>query len=104
MKSKFTGNILEYIGVNLAVGVISGATLGIALPWMLCYQQKWVAKNTYVDGRQLAFTGTGIGLIGNWIKWLFLIFITCGIYGLWVGLKLQQWTAEHTHFADSIEE
>jgi hypothetical protein len=33
---------------------------------------------TYV-GYQLVFTGSATGLLGNWLKWLFLSIITIGI-------------------------
>ncbi|MBQ7761589.1 MAG: DUF898 family protein [Clostridia bacterium] len=99
--SKFTGTMLGYLGVSIVVGLICGITFGIALPWALCYQQSWIAKHTYVDGKQLKFDGTGLQLFGSYIKWFLLTFITLGIYGLWLPVKIQAWTASHTHFADA---
>ena len=45
------------------------------------------------------FTGTGIGLFGNWIKWWFLSIITLGIYLFWVVPRLTKWQVEHQAFA-----
>ena len=104
MKSKFTGGVFEYWGMLLATSFFISISLGFATPWALCFYYKWHAKNSYIDGRQLAFTGTGMGFFGNWIKWFILTWITCGIYSLWLGVKLEEWKAEHTHFADSIED
>jgi uncharacterized membrane protein YjgN (DUF898 family) len=39
-----------------------------------------------------------MGLFGQWIKWLFLIIITLGIYSFWVAIALKKWKVAHTHF------
>jgi len=36
------------------------------------------------------FTGTAVGLFGTWMKQLFFVFITLGIYALWVGIGLEE--------------
>lgn len=100
MESKFTGGLLGLIGVNLLVIFLSAITFGIALPWGICIKQRWVTKHTIIDGKQLYFDGTGMKLIGNWIKWLLLTIITFEIYGLWVGLKLRNWITMHTHHVE----
>ena len=33
------------------------------------------------------------------LKYILLSAITCGIYGLWLGIKMKQWVVKHTHFA-----
>ena len=40
-------------------------------------------------------------LFGNWIKWLVLTFITLGIYGFWLNIKLEQWITKHTHHVNN---
>ena len=99
-ESKFTGGLLGLIGINLLVGLLSLVTLGIGAPWGICIKERWIAKHTYIDGRQLAFDGTGGQLIGNYIKWVLLTIITFGIYGFWLDIKMKQWLAKHTHFAE----
>ena len=46
----------------------------------------------------LKFIGTGMGLFGQWIKWLLLTIVTLGIYGFWVNLKMRQWVVRNTVF------
>ncbi|WP_155833304.1 DUF898 family protein [Butyrivibrio sp. WCD3002] len=58
----------------------------------------WEIKHTVINGRRLQFSGSAIGLFGNWIKWLILSIITLGIYGFWVGIKLIKWKVSHTDF------
>jgi uncharacterized membrane protein YjgN (DUF898 family) len=94
----FDGGAATYIGTGLLAALITVCTLGIAYPYALVLRERWRAKHTYIDGRRLVFTGTGIGLFGLWVKWLLLIVVTLGIYGLWVGPRIQRWRVEHTDF------
>lgn len=97
--SKFDGGLLGLIGINLLQGLLIMITLGIGAPWAICMKERWIAKHTYIDGKQLAFDGTGAQLIGNYIKWFLLTLITFGIYSFWLEIKLKQWLVKHTHFA-----
>ncbi|MBO5773361.1 MAG: DUF898 family protein [Clostridia bacterium] len=98
-KSKFTGGLLGYIGISLAQYFLSLITLGIGVPWAVCMAQRWMAKHTTIDGKQVVFDGTGGSLFGQYIKWFLLSIITLGIYALWLPLKMQAWVTEHTHLA-----
>lgn len=71
---------------------------GIALPFAIVLRQRWLAKHTFIEGRRLMFTGTGIGLFGNWVKWRLLIIVTFGIYSFWVVPRLTKWKVEHQSF------
>ena len=97
MESKFTGGLLGMIGTNLVAGLIVLISLGIATPWAICYRQRWIARHTVIDGRQLIFEGTGTQLFGNYIKWFLLTLITLGIYSFWLDIKMKQWVTKHTH-------
>ncbi len=98
-ESRFTGGLLGLIGINILQGLIIGLTLGIAAPWAICIKQRWIARHTVIDGRQLIFDGTGSQLFGNYIKWFFLTIITLGIYAFWLDIKMKQWITKHTHMA-----
>lgn len=89
MESKFDGGLLGLIGVNLLTCLVSLITLTIAVPWMVCYKERWISRHTVIDGRRLTFDGSGIQLFGNYIKWLLLTIITIGIYSLWLGIKMK---------------
>lgn len=95
--SYFDGGLLGLIGINLLQILLIGLTLGICTPWAVCIKERWVAKHTYIDGRQLVFDGTGGQLFGNYIKWFLLTLITLGIYGFWLEIKMKQWIVKHTH-------
>jgi len=92
--------MLGLLGVNLVTYVVSALTFSIAFPWLLCWKERWYAEHTYINGRQLYFDGTGMQLIGNWIKWVLLSVITFGIYSLWLPIRVEQWCVKHTSFYD----
>ena len=97
MESKFTGRLIGLIGVNLLQWLISCITFGIGVPWAVCIKQRWLARNTIIDGKRLTFDGTGGQLFGNYIKWFLLTIVTLGIYSFWLSIKMQQWIVKHTH-------
>ena len=97
--SVFTGSLLGLLGVNLLQIILNVITLGICAPWTICIKERWIAKHTYIDGRQLRFDGTGGQLFGKYIIWFLLTLITLGIYGFWLDIKMKQWVVKHTHFA-----
>ena len=94
----FDGGAGTYIGTAILATLITLVTLGIALPYAIVLRQRWVCKHTCIEGRRLMFTGTGIGLFGNWIKWWILMIITFGIYSFWVVPRLTKWKVEHQAF------
>ena len=97
MESKFKGTLLGLIGVNIIVILVTIFTLGLAYPFATVIKEKWIAKNTIIDGYQTTFDGNGIQLYGNYIKWFLLTIITFGIYSFWLNIKMKQWIVSHTH-------
>lgn len=95
----FDGGAATYVGTALLGILITVVTLGICYPFAVVLRQRWRAKHSYIDGKQLIFTGSAWGLFGNWIKWLLLSIITLGIYLFWVGPRIQKWIWENTDFA-----
>ena len=100
MESKFTGKLIGLIGMHLLSFLIVLVTLGLAYPAAVCMQERWYARHTYIDGKQLVFDGNGWQLFGKYIVWFLLSIITLGIYGFWVGIKMKKWVVAHTHFAE----
>ncbi|MDR5659449.1 DUF898 family protein [Serpentinicella sp. ANB-PHB4] len=97
-ESHFDGGLFQLIGWTLLGGIVTICTLGIAYPWALCRIYGWRINHTIIDGRRLRFTGSAVGLFGQWIKWLLLCIITLGIYVFWVQIALEKWRVKHTHF------
>lgn len=96
--SRFTAGLGSLIAHRIVAGLMIFFTLGIATPWAIVFLQRWETTNTIIDGRRLYFDGSAMGLFGQWIKWLLLTFVTFGIYGFWVSIKMKQWVVSHTHF------
>ena len=94
--SYFDGGLAQLIGWYALGGLITFFTLGICYPWACCMIYNWETKHTVINGHRLRFTGTALGLFGNWIKWLLLTVITLGIYGLWLNIKIRKWKTAHT--------
>ena len=99
-QSYFDGGLLQLIGWKILGALITICTLGICYPWAFCMICSWEAKHTVINGKRLKFTGTAVGLFGNWIKWLLLTFVTCGIYSFWLVIALKKWKIKHTEFAN----
>ncbi len=97
-ESYFDGGLLDYIGISIAMWLVSIITLGIGVPWAVCIFERWKARHTVICGRRLKFVGTGGGLFGHYIKWFLLTIITFGIYGFWLYIKMEQWKSKNTVF------
>ncbi|MGY1748857.1 DUF898 family protein [Modestobacter sp. SYSU DS0511] len=100
---RFDGGAATYVGTALLGLLITVCTFGICYPFALVLRERWRAKDSYIDGYQLVFTGSAMGLFGNWIKWWLLSLITFGIYLFWVGPRIESWKWEHTTFDSSRE-
>jgi uncharacterized membrane protein YjgN (DUF898 family) len=99
-KSYFDGGLLQYIGWSILGGLVTLFTLGICYPWAITMILGWKTRHTVINGRRLQFTGSAIGLFGNWIKWWVLCIITLGIYSFWLFIAMEKWKTKNTVFAD----
>ena len=100
MESKFNGGLLGMIGIGILQSLLIICTLTLGLPAAICMKERWYAKHTKIDGKQLYFDGKGIQLFGNYIKWALLTVITFGIYSFWLGIKMKAWVVSHTHIKE----
>ncbi len=96
-ESTWDGGVFDTIVAALAASLIISFTCGIATPWAICYLMRFVVGHAVIDGKRLNFDGTGGQLFGQWLKWMLLSIITCGIYSLWVIPKMYQWICSHIH-------
>lgn len=99
-ESYFDGGLLQQIGWGILAALLTIVTLGLGAPWATCIMQRWETKHTVVNGKRLAFDGTGGQLFGTYIKWFLLCLITLGIYSFWLQINMKKWVAKHTHFAE----
>lgn len=96
-ESHFEGNSFEYLGYSILTGVVTGATCGIAYPWMECIILRWQYKNTVVNSEKLKFECTGGKLFGTYIVVALLNIITCGLYSAWGTCKINRLLISHVH-------
>ncbi len=101
MDSKFDGGLLGLIGITILQFLLIVFTLTIGTAWAVCMKERWVAKHTVVDGKQLYFDGTGGQLFGKYVLWFLLTIVTVGIFALWIGIKTKKWVVKHTHMVDA---
>ena len=99
-ESYFDGGLLQLIGWSILGFIVTFLTLGIGYPWALCMVYGWRINHTVINGKRLKFTGSAVGLFGNWIKWLFLCVITLGIYSFWLRIALEKWKVKNTKFVN----
>jgi uncharacterized membrane protein YjgN (DUF898 family) len=99
-KFEFTGTGGSYFWLTLRTGLLTMITLGLYWPAAYAAQQRWIAKNTLIDGKQLVFTGTGMGIFSLWLKILLLSIVTAGIYAPWGWCAIKRWQVSNSYFAD----
>ena len=62
-------------------------TMGLLMPFGICYRERWMAKHTFIEGKQLEFHGRGWVLFVRNILWLVFGPLIIGIaLGLFFGL------------------
>ncbi|MCL2846680.1 MAG: YjgN family protein [Firmicutes bacterium] len=89
IESKFSGGLLGYVWVNGLYFASIIFTAGLMLPFAMCYRERWVAKHTTINGKQLEFFGRGRVLFLR--KVVFLIFgpiliaAAVGLFFRWFG-------------------
>lgn len=102
--SQFTGGAFANAFIKWIAAFVSLITLGLAYPAMVCWHNRWEAKHTYYDGRQLTFVGKAGNLFGKYILWALLTVVTIGLYYVFCArVAMQKWIVKNTHFKDSDE-
>lgn len=96
-ESYFDGKTIQLIGVNILCNILTAISLGILVPFTVCYKRRWLCKHTIINRKKIAFTGRALSLWGKYLLWIFLTIITFGIYGLWLPIKMLKWQTKHTH-------
>lgn len=99
-ESYFDGRLLEQIGWSIVCVALTVFTLGFGFPWACCFFLRWETKHTVINGRRLAFSGSGSQLFLRWVLWWLLTIVTLGIFGLWVWNKTKRWIVSNTVFMD----
>jgi len=61
-ESKFSGSFFGYAWVNFVYYASIILTANVAMPFGLCYRERWLAKHTVINGKQLDFYGSATKL------------------------------------------
>jgi len=56
-ESLFTGGLFGYIRVYGFIFFAITFTASLALPWAMCHRERWLAKHTHIEEKQLEFYG-----------------------------------------------
>jgi len=98
---EFRGRGLSYLWLAIWTGLLSAVTLGLLWPVAYAAQQRWIATNTFIDNKQLVFTGSGLGIFVVWLKILGLSLLTIGLYAPWGWCSIKRWQTNNLHFAEA---
>jgi len=96
-KSDFSGGIIGYIGISFLQLILIVFTLGLLAPYAICIKEKWLAKHTRIDWKQVHFDGKGDDLLSVYVKDYLLTIITLGIYAYWNKINVRSFTVKHTY-------
>ena len=99
-ESRFDGGVIDCLAASIVPSALISITFGFGTPWAIAWVLKWFFKHCEISGKHFKFTGTGAGLIGNWIIWMILTSITFGIYSFWVTPKLYNWIVSHVEIEE----
>ena len=81
---------------TLVASLIISFSFGIATPFAYCRMVKWTQDNTIYSRQRVIFRGKAGSLMGKWLLWMLLSIVTCGIYAIWIPVKLNQWRVHNT--------
>ena len=98
---EFKGRGLSYLWLYIWTGLLTAVTLGLLWPVAYAAQQRWIAANTFIDGKQLVFMGTGLGIFVVWLKILILSLLTLGVYAAWGWCTIKRWQTNNLYFSGS---
>lgn len=99
----FTGKTYKLAFLNFMQFVISLVTLGFGYPFIEIIIQKYICMNTYINGKKLKFLGTIKSIFFLYSKWLFLTYITLGIFSFNLNFMLHKWKCNYTVFEDNLD-
>ena len=103
--SYFDGSFWALVGWTLLGLIVIAITLGLATPWVYCWNVRWRTNNTVVDGKRLQFNGTGGSLflhyiLRGWLLGLILTPLTLGLYPYYYYfVALKKWEIKNTNFS-----
>lgn len=102
--SRYTGGAVAPRLMKWLAFFVSLITLSLAHPAMVCWQERYRCRHTYIDGKRLKFDGHALQLLGKYVCWVLLTIVTLFVYSFWLSVKMKKWVTKHTHFADEADD
>ena len=97
VESEYTGTTFGRGLLGLGLLLLTLLTLGLATPYSINRMAKYDMEHTVISGHKLVFTGTGMKLLGKFIKWWLLSIITLGIYAIFVlPMNMMKYKTQYT--------
>lgn len=104
VKSEFKGGVIAYFFFTLLTDVVIILSLGFAYPAMKGVYLRWQTKKTFVDGQQLAFTGSAKKFYGRFLVMYALSLLTLGIYYVVkMQVELLKWEISNIHAENRMD-
>jgi len=103
-ESEFTGTAMGVFGRKLVILIcfpLIILTVGLVGAALAIWFQKWIARNTYISGKQLEFEASFVDLWVKKIIWMILSVITLGLYIIlgFYFVAYQKWITRNTRIA-----
>ena len=102
----FDGKMIQWLGWTLLGFLVTIVSIGFLYPLAMVWLAKWEAKHTVINGYRMKLEANPWSLVGRWILWELLSFITLFIFALWIPTKLAKWKVKRMHleFDKPVEE
>lgn len=102
----FDGKMIQWLGWTLLGFLVTIVSIGFLYPLAMVWLAKWEAKHTVINGYRMRLEANPWSLVGRWILWELLSFITLFIFALWIPTKLAKWKVKRMHleFDKPVEE
>jgi hypothetical protein len=97
---QFRGRPGDFLGQFLLISLLCLVTFGIYSAWGSARTLRWIADNSTLQGRRLAFTGKGLDILLLQLLQGLLISVTFGIYTPWAIANMVKWFNEHVEYAE----
>jgi len=98
---KYTGKGVDILGRALLGYILILITLGFYFPWFMNSMLKYICANVRAENtagsisHTVEFSGAGVDLLGRFILWLILSYITLGIYSPWAINNMYKYIVEN---------
>lgn len=103
-ESFFEEKGIKLFFLNLLCKFLNIISVGLLIPFTFCLKMRYINHHTVINRKKLIFTGAGFNLLGKYIIWILLTFVTFGIYGWWIQINILKWQTSQIHIKKEGEE